>query len=145
MTRQTRPTLRVRQKLCNGCLSCQAYCSTSKTGVSAPAHSRVRVTLDPFGARHKIAVCRQCKDAACAEACPRDAIQLSEDGTYWAIDYSRCTTCRACVEACPLDAMFYDPLNDCVIKCDTCQGHPLCAEVCPTGALTWDDGKREKT
>ena len=139
MTRQAKPRLQVRQKLCNGCMSCQVYCATAKEGICAPTLSRVRVTLDPFGARHRIAICRQCKEAACAEACPEDAIRLSDDGTYWAIDYTRCTSCRECMEACPLDAIFYDAVHDRVIKCDTCHGDPLCARVCPTGALTWTD------
>jgi len=35
--------------------------------------------------------------------------------------------------------MFYDAEGDRVFKCDTCQGEPLCAHVCPTGALTRRD------
>ena len=135
--------LRVRQKACNACMSCQIYCVMAKEHICAPRRARVQVELDPFGARHRIHLCRQCKQAACAEACPEGAIALSEDGSYWAIDYARCTLCRECVEACPLDALFYDPVGERVIKCDLCQGDPLCAQVCPTGALTWDGQQRE--
>lgn len=139
MTDRTRPKLRVNQNLCNGCMLCQAYCAVSREGISAPSSSRVRVKLDPWGAKHRIAICRQCKDAACAEACPEEAIRLSEDGSYWAIDYDRCTTCRECVEACRLGGIWYDPLSDRVIKCDTCQGDPICVQVCPMGALSRRD------
>jgi len=134
--------IRVRQKLCNGCMSCQVYCATAKEGICATSSSRVRISLDPFGARHRISICRQCKDAPCAAACPENAIKQSEDGTYWAIDYSLCTTCKVCLEACKFDAIFYDPITDQVIKCDLCQGNPLCVQVCPTGALTRKDAQR---
>ena len=97
------------------------------------------MSLDPFDAQQQVTVCHQCKEAKCAEACPEDAIRLSDDGRYWDIDYTRCTSCRECVEACPFNAMFYDAEGDRVFKCDTCQGEPLCAHVCPTGALTRRD------
>jgi len=139
MKRTAKPILRVRQKLCNACMSCQVYCSTAKEGICSPSLSRVRVTLDPFDAQQQITICRQCKEAKCAEACPEDAIQLSEDGRYWDIDYTLCTSCRECVEACPFNSMFYDADGDRVFKCDTCHGEPLCARVCPTGALTVRD------
>ena len=139
MKTETTGRLRVRQRVCNACMSCQAYCSLVKEGVCAPTRSRVRIELDPFDARHRITLCRQCRDAACAAACPEKAIVLSEDGSYWAIDYTLCTGCKACVEACPVGAIVYDPTGGRVIKCDLCRGNPLCAQVCPTGALTWVD------
>ena len=131
--------LRIRQRLCNACMSCQVYCATAKEQVCAPTRARVRIQLDPFGARHRIHICRQCEKAACVEACPEGAIVLSDDGSYWTIDYERCTGCRECMEACPFDAIFYDPAGDRIIKCDTCQGDPLCARVCPMEALVWDE------
>jgi Fe-S-cluster-containing hydrogenase component 2 len=95
--------------------------------------------LDPWSAKHRIAICRQCRKAACAQACPVEAIQFSEDGAYWMIDYSRCTGCRECVGACELGGIWYDPLSRRVIKCDTCQGEPVCARICPMGALSRRD------
>ena len=52
--------------------------------------------------------------------------------------YERCTGCRECESACPVGAIFYVADGERVIKCDTCGGDPLCARVCPTGALTWE-------
>jgi len=136
MTERAKPKLVIKQSLCNACMSCQAYCSTAREGFSAVSSSRVHVIHDPWNAKHRLAICRQCRDAKCAQACPQDAIQLSEDGSYWFIDYDRCTGCRECIEACPFDAIWYDPLTDKVIKCDTCKGDPVCARVCPMGALS---------
>jgi Fe-S-cluster-containing hydrogenase component 2 len=140
MTDRNRPRLRVKESVCNACMSCQAYCATAREGFSAVSSSRVHITLDPWGAKHRIAICRQCGEAACAQACPEKAIQRSEDGAYWAIDYRRCTGCRECVAACRLGGIWYDPLTRQVIKCDTCQGEPVCARICPMGALSRREG-----
>ncbi len=137
------PRLRVRRADCNGCMSCQVYCVTSKEGICAPTRSRARIDLDPFGARHRITVCQQCEKARCAAACPEDAIALVADGSYWEIDHGRCTLCKDCVDACKLGAIHYDSVGDRIIKCDTCEGDPLCAQVCPMGALVWVDGKAD--
>lgn len=141
MADRSKGRLRVSEKFCNGCMSCQAYCSTAKEGMSAAARSRVRIHLDPFGGANKITICRQCKKAPCARVCPEQAIvpNTEEDGRvdYWRIDYDRCTGCRQCMEACPFDAIFFDPIGERIIRCDTCEGAPLCAEMCPTGALEW--------
>ena len=138
MSGQGRHRLRVSRRDCNACMSCQVYCSTARERICAPTSARVRIELDPLEAQHRITLCRQCKKALCAEARPEEAITLSEDGTYWEIDYSRCTGCRECETACPVNAIFYDTVGERVIKCDTCGGDPLCARVCPTGALTWE-------
>ena len=81
MAKSTKRRVRVRQKECNACMSCQAYCSTAKEEVCSPTRARVRIQLDPFDANHRINICRQCEKAACVEACPEDAIALSADGT----------------------------------------------------------------
>lgn len=130
--------LRVSRRNCNACMSCQIYCATARELICAPTSSRVRISLDPLEAQHRITLCRQCKKALCAEACPENAIVLSDDGSYWLIDYERCTGCRECESACPVGAIFYVADGERVIKCDTCGGDPLCARVCPTGALTWE-------
>lgn len=132
--------LRIVEEMCNGCSSCQVYCATKNEGMGAAARARVRIHLDPFEGCHRIHLCRQCKRAACAEACPEGAISRhSEDSySYWVIDYARCTDCRACIEACPFEALFYDPIGKRVIKCDLCGGDPLCARMCPMGALVWE-------
>ena len=66
------------------------------------------------------------------------------EGLYWMVDYQTCTGCQACIGACPFDAMLYDPTADRVIKCDTCDGNPTCADICPTGALRWGNAEEER-
>jgi Fe-S-cluster-containing hydrogenase component 2 len=102
------------------------------------------VKLDPFGGETHIVTCRQCKKAPCADACPVEAIRMDPEGLYWMVDYQTCTGCQACIGACPFDAMLYDPTADRVIKCDTCDGNPTCADICPTGALRWGNAEEER-
>jgi len=42
-----------------------------------------------------------------------------------------------CTIACPLGGPSLDPVNAKVIRCDMCLGkeEPVCAQVCPTGAI----------
>lgn len=125
--------------VCQGCLSCVVACAQQNEGMSAPSRARIHVDLDPFGGIHRIHYCKQCKSALCAEACPVDAILFVPHGQYWAIDYDQCIGCMQCISACPLGVIFYDSIGDKVIKCETCQGDPICARVCPMGALLWGD------
>jgi len=88
-------------------------------------------------------VCRQCEKAACAETCPEEAIRRSDDGSYLEVDDTLCTRCEACVTACPFDAVHFDSAVDRVMKCDTCEGDPICVQVCPTGTLEWVETRSE--
>jgi Fe-S-cluster-containing dehydrogenase component len=85
-----------------------------------------------------------CIDPACASACPARALEKSKAGpvTY---NGSRCLGCRYCMMACPFEVpkFEYTKAVPYVKKCSFCaerqaQGlMPACAEVCPSGALTF--------
>ena len=38
---------------------------------------------------------------------------------------------------CPFGGPSFDPIEKRVVKCDLCDGNPVCVEVCPTGALQY--------
>lgn len=54
-----------------------------------------------------------------------------------------CLGCCMCVLACPLGGMGIDPWEGTVFRCDLCEGEPLCAEVCPYGAIVYLEEERQ--
>jgi Fe-S-cluster-containing dehydrogenase component len=90
--------------------------------------------------------CMHCLHPACVSACPVGALRQTE---YGAIDYdaNRCIGCRYCMVACPFGIpMFeWDKALPFIQKCDMCVGRlerglaPACADVCPTGAITFGE------
>jgi Fe-S-cluster-containing hydrogenase component 2 len=44
-----------------------------------------------------------------------------------------------CVAVCPFGAVSFDSVSRKVIKCDLCDGDPLCARFCSYGALVYLD------
>jgi len=88
--------------------------------------------------------CMHCIDPACASGCPVKALQKTPTGpvTY---DPMRCIGCRYCMYTCPFHVprFEWDEVIPVVAKCTLCSDRlaegkgTACAEICPTGALTW--------
>ncbi|HYE99962.1 MAG TPA: 4Fe-4S dicluster domain-containing protein, partial [Planctomycetota bacterium] len=93
-------------------------------------------------------VCMHCEEPACAAACPADAIKKTADGVVQSALQSRCIGCSNCVLACPFGVPKYVAPIDQMMKCDLCYDRtsvglrPMCATVCPSGALFF--GTREE-
>jgi Fe-S-cluster-containing dehydrogenase component len=101
--------------------------------------------LDPgFSTATAPTVCMHCVDPVCAKVCPAHAIQVV-DGIVRTALKARCLDCRNCVLACPFGVPRYDPGQHLQMKCDQCldrtsEGRkPMCAAVCPSGALTYGE------
>jgi Fe-S-cluster-containing hydrogenase component 2 len=112
-------------------------CALANEGINALSSARLRIEFDPLAERWPAIICRQCTRAPCAAVCPVEAIHRHTSGEFWYVDYEACIGCRACVDACPFGAMFFDPLTDKVLKCETCAGDPICVRSCAAGALRW--------
>jgi Fe-S-cluster-containing hydrogenase component 2 len=54
------------------------------------------------------------------------------------VDEERCIGCKECVLHCPFGAANLHPITKKAFKCDLCGGEALCAEYCPTGAMSYD-------
>ena len=125
-------------KLCTNCHICELACSFRHSNMFTMEYSRVRTI---FHQKENLTVpetCLQCIDAACAQACPTDAIFLDEDLGCVTINYGRCIGCLSCVAGCPFGNMFEDKTDPgYVYKCDLCEGDPVCARFCPTGAIVF--------
>jgi Fe-S-cluster-containing dehydrogenase component len=84
-----------------------------------------------------------CEDPICAQVCPADAIKKTPDGVVQSSLKPRCIGCSNCVLACPFGVPKYNAEINQMMKCDMCYDRtsvgkrPMCATVCPSGALTF--------
>jgi Fe-S-cluster-containing hydrogenase component 2 len=137
--RRPRPgyLLRVNPALCTGCRTCELACAVSHGQQMMPARSRVRAFA--FSEKQNIPIlCLQCDQAACAAICPVEALPRNEATGAIEVDQDRCIRCKLCIPACPFGNIYVDPTADEVVKCDLCGGTPICAQFCPTGALSFE-------
>jgi carbon-monoxide dehydrogenase iron sulfur subunit len=140
--------LMVDKSKCTGCHQCELWCGTEIGSVSKELLTAVnespqpvpRVFLEgkPFPLQ-----CRHCEDAPCIVACPNGTMQRDpETGLIFVHDLT-CIACWMCVMVCPFGVILPSPSLKVAIKCDRCRhmGYPICAEVCPTRALTLEERK----
>lgn len=130
MTRQNR-VLVVFKDFCTGCRTCEIVCSLLHTRTVNPSLARVKLVHFPRDHSNFPIICRHCKDAPCKAACPiPDAMYVDQKTEAVVVNAEICTQCLACVEACPFAAIQVGPNKE-ILKCDLCEGEPLCAEYCP--------------
>ncbi len=138
-----RPTFFMDPSRCIGCRACVSACRECGTH-----RGSTMIHLDDLEPGLSTAtapsVCMHCVDPVCAKVCPAHAIQIV-DGVVRSALKPRCLDCRNCVLACPFGIPRYEPKQHLQMKCDQCvdrtvEGQkPMCATVCPSGALTYGD------
>jgi len=95
--------------------------------------------------------CNHCDDAPCLENCPAKAFSL--DKLTGAVIHSpdKCIGCKYCTWACPFDAPEFIPNKGIIEKCTFCNHRigekqkPACAELCPVGALDFQNTEFTRT
>ena len=150
--------------LCAGCRGCEAACAEANKLPAPSAEVDVLkskrdtapqafTVVNGFAAaadgedRFVKRQCMHCVEPGCASVCPVRALDKSPEGPV-VYHGERCMGCRYCMVACPfsIPKYEYDSRVPLVRKCTFCAERqkdgkkPACAEVCPTGALTF--GKR---
>src|SRR4249920_1994102 len=127
---------------CIGCQSCVKACEECEThrGTSM-------INFDFIDRAESIAtsayVCFHCEDPTCAQVCPADAIKKGLDGIVQSALEPRCIGCANCVLACPFGIPKLQVAEEQMMKCDMCYDRtsvgkkPMCATVCPSGALSY--------
>jgi Fe-S-cluster-containing dehydrogenase component len=127
---------------CIGCQACYHACSECDThrGESMIHLEYVDREASP---QTVPVVCMHCEDPACARVCPADAIKKTPDGIVQSALEARCIGCSNCVLACPFGVPRYVARLDQMMKCDMCYDRtsvgrkPMCASVCPSGAIAY--------
>jgi Fe-S-cluster-containing dehydrogenase component len=127
---------------CIGCQSCVHACSECETH---KGHSMIHLEyVDRSQSVQTVpTVCMHCDSPTCADVCPADAIKRSGDGRVMTARKPRCIACSNCVLACPFGVPKMMIELDLMMKCDMCYDRtstgrkPMCATVCPSGALTY--------
>jgi len=145
--------------LCVGCRACEAACAEANQLPDPPGDEVLATRRDtsetaftvvnrtekaPGIARYAKKQCMHCVAPACASACPVRAMNKLPGGPV-VYDAERCMGCRYCMLACPFDVPKYEYGSNAprVRKCSFCAARqaagekPACAEVCPSGALTF--------
>ena len=138
-------TLMIDYTKCTGCRECETACSMiteMRSGISQPRMTSVTWDLEGRGVP---IICQQCQDAPCMAVCPKNAVYRDEELNRVMVDYDRCIGCRMCMAVCPFGAMGFDVQASRVIKCDLCDGEPLCVEFCSYGALQYVDVSEQCT
>jgi Fe-S-cluster-containing dehydrogenase component len=132
---------------CIGCQACVHACSECDTH---KGHSMIHLEyVDRATSTQTVpTVCMHCDSPTCADVCPADAIKRSGDGRVMTARKPRCIACSNCVLACPFGVPKMMSDFDLMMKCDMCYDRtstgrrPMCATVCPSGALFY--GTREE-
>jgi len=128
---------------CTGCRLCELVCSVKHEGVSNPSRSRIKIVKWEQEGRYVPMSCQQCETAPCQSVCPVKAISRDDELDRVIVDYDVCIGCRMCVAVCPFGAMSYDIISEKVIKCDFCDGDPLCARFCDIKAVQYLDASEQ--
>ncbi len=148
----------VHPERCVGCMQCMAACATahsqSQTLFTAVCENplpkpRIHVGAGRYGQGFPNR-CRHCDPAPCMLACLPGAISRIPESNTVFINPDICINCASCAMACPFGVIRYHPDTSALpgktvaVKCDNCMdrrkaGHmPACAEICKSGALTFE-------
>ena len=125
---------------CIGCQACVQACTECATH---KGHSMIHLEyVDRARSTQTVpVVCMHCDSPTCAEVCPADAIKRTDDGVVQTARKPRCIACNNCVLACPFGVPKMKVELELMMKCDMCYDRtsvglrPMCATVCPSGAL----------
>jgi Fe-S-cluster-containing dehydrogenase component len=129
---------------CIGCQACVQACTECETH---KGHSMIHLEyVDRAASTQTVpVVCMHCDSPTCAEVCPADAIKRTGDGVVQTARKPRCIACNNCVLACPFGVPKMKTEFELMMKCDMCYDRtsvgkkPMCAAVCPSGALWFGD------
>jgi Fe-S-cluster-containing hydrogenase component 2 len=122
---------------CTGCRLCETVCSMQHEKVCNPALARIHVAKWETKGLYIPVVCMHCESPICEQVCPVKAIKRDEKTGAVLINYDVCVGCRLCALYCPFAGAQIDSKKGRVLKCDLCDGEPLCVKFCDPQALQY--------
>ncbi|MBQ3329165.1 MAG: 4Fe-4S dicluster domain-containing protein [Eggerthellaceae bacterium] len=138
-------------KKCVGCYACAVACMDQNdidvVGDGVAYRFVAHVEGKDGGAvriAHVSMACMHCEAAECLDACPAGALHRDEASGAVVVRRELCIGCHACAMACPFGIPRFGR-DGTMQKCDACYARtrfgygPACAEICPTGALTFEE------
>ncbi len=126
--------LKIDKSLCVGCRACEIVCAAKHYDEFNPKRSRIKVNFThPLPSAPKF--CIQCPEPKCVDACPTGALYRDEERKFVAFDEDKCILCLNCIKVCPFDGIYYDDINEEILKCDMCDGDPQCVKFCQRKAI----------
>lgn len=125
----------VERDRCIACLSCQQACQIHQASKGNGDHASIFVNVDMDRRLIFTGTCLHCETARCMEVCPIDALTRDAATGAVVVDKDLCFGCGMCVDACPHGNMRLDDASFKAVKCDLCNGNPICVQVCMAEAL----------
>jgi len=122
---------------CVGCRLCQTVCSMVKSGEAGIYKSRIKNIRFPDDYFFAPLVCPQCEIPYCAQVCPTIALTKNPETGVVELKKEKCVGCKMCLVACPFGAIYMD--GSVPMKCDLCEGDPMCVKFCRSEALTYGE------
>ena len=134
---------------CVGCHACVVACNIENSTEPGQNWRNVytfnenqHLLLPLFS--HSLA-CNHCIEAPCLKSCPANAYSRDKKTGAVLLNKDKCMGCKYCTWACPYDTPKFNKLTSTVEKCTFCNHRlekneiPACANLCPTGALSFGE------
>jgi Fe-S-cluster-containing hydrogenase component 2 len=129
--------IEINPEVCTGCRYCENICSFKHTYECAPTRARINVIKFEKRGLFVPMLCEQCEEPPCMDVCPTGALHIDPSTKILRIKDAICIGCKVCMIACPFGVIKIDRITKKAIKCDLCEGDPLCVKYCVTGALKY--------
>lgn len=140
---------------CVGCHACVAACcvenKTKYPVIWRQVNSYNPMKIPLVGYIHLSIACNHCIEAPCLKECPANAYRRDFQTDAVIHHADKCIGCRYCTWACPYDAPKFNIEKGIIEKCTLCNHRivegliPACANLCPTGALSYGFIEDNKT
>ncbi len=129
-------TLTLNSDKCIGCRLCELFCSFKHKNTFSRNANHIRIVTNQYHATYEIQLCDHCESKECLAICSDQAITYNAAEDRVQIERDNCTLCMNCSDLKCNGVIFRDH-NEAPFICDLCDNQPICAEVCPTEAITF--------